>query len=620
MKKISGILLLLVYVLVATTLLNERFVGAFNMQNITRWSSLFGILGIGVAFVIITGGIDLSIGSVVGLIGCLLPLMLLGTAKWPPGAVASLTAYAAGVELLMVAAVIGTARWRARSDTGGDYRAPIGLAIAGLVALAAGPIVARMPLPSWVAIACVIAWVMAVALHLGLAHGLLVTRGRLQPFVVTLCGLLIYRGLARWITDDQTQGFGTAYDDSLRLIATGKPCYVAFVVLVAGVIAVIAGAWSLWRQRGDATGKRSADGAGTGIGTGTGAAPLGGIGAVAGISHRGLPWFTIVFGLVIAAIGAVRYLPEGMLFGMTPAAAPARLMAWVGWLVVPSVIWLAYVSFRANGWSMVGPVVAAIAATLLLVGALAVVGKSDEWFPGGREWAARWRMAAVFVSLGGLMASIAWFGRNSLRAGGVAQVPLAASGSTAVMWLMSRPIGKSSLADTLLGEMLVPAPFFVLVAMAVAAAIFLNLTIYGRYLLALGRNEQAARYSGIKTDRLVVLSYVICGGAAGLGGILFALDGNSVQPSGQGNLFELYAIAAAVLGGCSLRGGEGSVLGVVIGATVMRVLYNSINILGIKSQLEYTIIGVVILAGVIADEAVKRITARRRSQESPSSP
>jgi ribose transport system permease protein len=113
-----------------------------------------------------------------------------------------------------------------------------------------------------------------------------------------------------------------------------------------------------------------------------------------------------------------------------------------------------------------------------------------------------------------------------------------------------------------------------------------------------------------------VLSYVICGGAAGLGGILFALDGNSVQPSGQGNLFELYAIAAAVLGGCSLRGGEGSILGVVIGATVMRVLYNSINILGIKSQLEYTIIGVVILAGVIADEAVKRITARRRSQES----
>jgi hypothetical protein len=124
MKKISGILLLLVYVLVATTLLNERFVGAFNMQNITRWSSLFGILGIGVAFVIITGGIDLSIGSVVGLIGCLLPMMLLGTANWPPEAVASLTAYAAGAELLVVAAAVAAARWRARGDTARDYRAP----------------------------------------------------------------------------------------------------------------------------------------------------------------------------------------------------------------------------------------------------------------------------------------------------------------------------------------------------------------------------------------------------------------------------------------------------------------------------------------------------------------
>jgi ribose/xylose/arabinose/galactoside ABC-type transport system permease subunit len=587
MKKISGILLLLVYVLVATTLLNERFVGAFNMQNITRWSSLFGILGIGVAFVIITGGIDLSIGSVVGLVGCLLPMMLLGTAKWPPEAVASLTAYAAGAELLVLAAVLGFGRWRARSDTGGDYRAPAQWAIAGVAALVGGVVLARLPLPGWISIACVLAWVMAVALHLGLAHGLLVTRARLQPFVVTLCGLLIYRGLARWITDDQTQGFGTAYDDSLRLIATGKPCYVALVVLVAGLLALLGGVWNWLRQRGEPAG-----------------------------SSRGWPWFAMVAGATIAAIGAVRYLPDGLLFGLSAAAAPARLMAVCGWLVVPSVAWLVYVSFRASGRAMLAPVAAAIVGVMLLLAALWVVGRGDEWFPGGRDWAARWRMAAVFVSLGGVMASIAWFGRNSLRAGPVAQVPLAASGCTAVMWLMSRPIGKSSLADTLLGEMLVPAPFFVLVAIAAAAAVFLNLTIYGRYLLALGRNEQAARYSGIKTDRLVVLSYVICGGAAGLGGILFALDGNSVQPSGQGNLFELYAIAAAVLGGCSLRGGEGSVLGVVIGATVMRVLYNSINILGIKSQLEYTIIGVVILAGVIADEAVKRLTARRRSQES----
>jgi ribose transport system permease protein len=68
-----------------------------------------------------------------------------------------------------------------------------------------------------------------------------------------------------------------------------------------------------------------------------------------------------------------------------------------------------------------------------------------------------------------------------------------------------------------------------------------------------------------------------------------------------------------VLGGCSLRGGEGSILGVVIGTAVMRVLYNAINILGISTQLEFAIIGVVILGGVIVDELIKRVVARRRA-------
>ena len=108
-----------------------------------------------------------------------------------------------------------------------------------------------------------------------------------------------------------------------------------------------------------------------------------------------------------------------------------------------------------------------------------------------------------------------------------------------------------------------------------------------------------------------ILAYIICSGSAGIGGILFALDVNSVQPAGHGNFYELYAIAAAVLGGCSLRGGEGSILGVIIGAAVMRFLYNAINVLGIPTQLEFAIIGIVILAGVIADESIRRIAARR---------
>lgn len=312
MKKTLGITLLLLAICVITASLSPNFLKPYNVENLVNWTSLFGILSIGAAFVIITGGIDLSIGSVVGLVGTLLPWLLVKQQWSIPAAL--------GVSVL----------------------------VSGLI---------------------------------GLFHGLLITKLRLQPFVVTLCGLLLYRGLARWFTHDETQGFGSAYD-GLRWLATGR-----FAVL---------------------------------------------------------------------------------------------------------------------------------------------------------------------------------------------------------------------------GDYRVPVPFVIMVSIAVIAAIFLNRTVWGRHLLAVGRSEEAARYSGIRTERLTILAYVLCSLLAGIGGILFALDVNSVQPAGQGNFYELYAIAAAVLGGCSLRGGEGGIFGVIIGAAVMRVLYNSINILGVATQLEFAIIGMVILAGVIADEAFRR--------------
>ena len=157
----------------------------------------------------------------------------------------------------------------------------------------------------------------------------------------------------------------------------------------------------------------------------------------------------------------------------------------------------------------------------------------------------------------------------------------------------------------------VPAPLLVMLVIAVLAGLFLNQTIYGRYLLALGRNEEAARYSGINTSAMTVLAYVLCALLAGVAAILFSLDVNGIQPAGHGNFYELYAIAAAVLGGCSLRGGEGSILGVVIGTAVMRVLYNAITMLGIPDKLEFAIIGAVLLAGVIADELMRRAAERR---------
>jgi ribose transport system permease protein len=329
MKRIIGITGLVVALLLFMSLrdlrLPERvFTSAYNLQNTINWVSQFAILSIGAAFVIITSGIDLSIGSVVALVGCVLPLLLKGGK-------------------------------------------PVPLAVALTIALAVG---------------------------IGLAHGLLITKLRLQPFVVTLCGLLLYRGMARYVTGDAEQGFGSQYE-GLRSLATGK------VPMLAG--------------------------------------------------------------------------------------------------------------FQ------------------------------------------------------------------------------------------------------------LPVPFFIMAALAIVAAIFLNRTIYGRYLLALGRNEQAALYSGIKTDNMVILSYVICSTCAGLGGIIFALDLNSVQPGGHGNFYELYAIAAAVLGGCSLRGGEGSIMGAIIGTVLIRVLYNAINLLGVPTALEFAVVGIVILLGVVADEVVKLIAARRRMHATSSS-
>ncbi|MFO0976058.1 MAG: ABC transporter permease [Planctomycetaceae bacterium] len=161
----------------------------------------------------------------------------------------------------------------------------------------------------------------------------------------------------------------------------------------------------------------------------------------------------------------------------------------------------------------------------------------------------------------------------------------------------------------------IPIPFFLLTAIGIVAAVFLGRTVLGRYLLALGRNEEAARFSGINTGRVTLIAYVICTAMASLGGMLFALDSTSVSPSSFGNSYELYAIAAAVLGGCSLRGGEGSIFGVIVGTAVMQVLNNMITLLQIPQSLEYPVIGAVILIGVLGDELVRRAAAKRRVRQ-----
>jgi ribose transport system permease protein len=307
-RKELGILMLLVALCIVVALKNPQFLSAANMQNMARLIGTFGIFSIGVGIVVITGGIDLSVGSIFALLGILLSIMLTDR-HWPA--------------LLAVAVVLG---------------------------LGAG---------------------------IGLLHGVLITRLRLQPFIVTLCGLLLYRGIARYIAEDSTKGFGAQSFDWLRRFATGS-------------------------------------------------------------------------------------------------------------------------------------------------------------------------------------------------------------------------------------VLSVPMPFVLLIIVGTIMFVMLHGSVYGRHLFAVGRNAEAARYSGINTKNVVAGAYVISGGLAAVSAILIAFYTNSISPSSHGNFYELYAIAAAVLGGCSLRGGEGSIVGIVIGTALLQVLRNLVNLLDIPGSLDFAVMGAVILIGVIADQVLRR--------------
>jgi ribose transport system permease protein len=313
MKKELGIFVLLIVLCIIVSIINPNFLLAINLQNLARQIGAFGIFSIGLGLVIITGGIELSVGSLMALLGVLLSMML---TEWNYG---------------------------------------IALAVLACVGLA-----------------MVLTWV----------HGLLITRLNMQPFIVTLCGLLFYRGIARFITNDETKGFGA-----------------------------------------------------------------------------------------FAGLDFLRFLANGNLFG-------------------------------------------------------------------------------------------------------------------------------------------VPMPFVLLIIIALITWVVLHRSVYGRYLFATGRNAEAARYAGIDTNRIITLTYVIAGALTAISGIIFAFYTNTVSPANHGNAYELYGIAAAVLGGCSLRGGEGSVIGVLIGTALLQVLRNLVNLLGIPSSLDLAVMGAVILIGVVADQ----IFAERRNR------
>ena len=313
MKKELGITVLLIVLCVIVAVLNPRFLGASNLTNMARLIGMYGIFSIGVGLVIITGGIDLSVGSVFAFQGVILAIML---REW---------------NLAWPVAVLG---------------------------------------------------IIIVVMFLGAVHGWFIGYIRMQAFIVTLCGLLFYRGLARFIADDETKGFGSSGFELLRNLATGS----------------------------------------------------------------------------------------------------------------------------------IGPV---------------------------------------------------------------------------------------------------PMPFVLLIIVGIITYILLHHSVFGRYIYAVGRNEDAARYSGINSRLIILSTYIVEMLLVAIAGILIAFYTNSISPANHGATYELYAIAAAVLGGCSLRGGEGSIIGIIIGTALLQVLQNLVNLLGIPSSLNFAVMGAVIFLGVLVDS----ISSQRREKQ-----
>jgi len=153
----------------------------------------------------------------------------------------------------------------------------------------------------------------------------------------------------------------------------------------------------------------------------------------------------------------------------------------------------------------------------------------------------------------------------------------------------------------------IPNVVFIMFGAAILASLVLTKTVLGRYTFALGSNEEATRLSGVNVDAWKIAVYGVCGLFAGLGGILIAARMTSAQPS-VGLGYELDAIAAAVIGGTSLSGGEGSIVGTVIGAFIISTLTIGLSIAGVPDQWKLVITGLVVIGAVWLD------ILRRRSR------
>ena len=161
-------------------------------------------------------------------------------------------------------------------------------------------------------------------------------------------------------------------------------------------------------------------------------------------------------------------------------------------------------------------------------------------------------------------------------------------------------ISLGSVISDLIPGLPIPNGVLIMFIVAVVCAVVLNKTALGRYTFALGSNEEAVRLSGVNVDRWKIIIYAFSGGICGIAGLLIASRLNSAQPAlGQG--YELDAIAAVVIGGTSLSGGVGTILGTIIGAFIMSVLINGLRIMSVAQEWQMVLTGVIIILAVYTD-------------------
>ncbi|MEI0486580.1 ABC transporter permease [Brachyspira intermedia] len=166
-----------------------------------------------------------------------------------------------------------------------------------------------------------------------------------------------------------------------------------------------------------------------------------------------------------------------------------------------------------------------------------------------------------------------------------------------------------------------PSGFIMLAIFTIISVLVLTKTIVGRYIFALGSNEEAARLSGIKTNKWKIIAYTIAGFFCGIGGLTFAASYSSISP-GAGQGYEFDAIAAVVIGGTSLSGGVGSIIGTIIGVYIMSVLKVGLPSVGVEQFFQYFTIGIVVIIAVLIDvyrikmaNKVKKVDVKKERRE-----